>query len=58
MFSFVSLAQGDISENILVREMSETLLPVFSSRNFIVLRLTFTSLTNFGVYFCVWPKMF
>ena len=35
MFSSVSLASRDISVKILLREMSETLLPVFSSRIFV-----------------------
>lgn len=32
----VSLAQGDMSAKILLREMSETLLPMFSCRRFMV----------------------
>ena len=45
-FSFVSLAWGDISKEILLRMMSESLLPVFSS-SFMVLNLTFKSLIHF-----------
>ena len=32
ILSFMSLAQGDISVKILLREISETFLPMFSSR--------------------------
>ena len=48
-FSFVSLAWGDISEKILLWEMSEILLPVFSSRIFMILSLTFKSLIHFEI---------
>ena len=37
ILSFMSLALGDISVKILLRGMSEILLPMFSSRTFIVL---------------------
>ena len=36
-FSFMSLALGDISVNMLLRGMSEIFLPIFSSRTFMVL---------------------
>ena len=41
IFSFVSLAWGDMSDKILLQAMSKILLPVFSSRIFMVLSLTF-----------------
>ena len=41
IFSFVFLAPGDITEKILLWEMSEILLPMFSSRIFMVSSLTF-----------------
>ena len=47
IFSFVSLAQRDISDIILLSAMSEILLPVFSSRIFMVLGLMFKSLIHF-----------
>ena len=40
-FSLVSLAQGDRSGTILLRSRSESLLPMFSSRSFMVLDLPF-----------------
>ena len=46
-FSFVSLAWGDIFDKILLRAMSENLLPVFSCRIFMVSGLTFKSLIHF-----------
>ena len=36
IFSFVSLAWGDTSDKILLQAMSETLLPMISSRIFMV----------------------
>ena len=47
IFSFVSLAWGDISYKILLWAMSKILSPLFSSRIFMVLRLTFKSLIHF-----------
>ena len=41
ILSFMSLALGDVSVRMLLREMSEIFLPVFSSRTFMVLRLIF-----------------
>ena len=46
-FYFVSLTWGDISDKILLRAMSEILLPMCSSRIFMVLGLTFKSLIHF-----------
>ena len=40
---FVSLAKGDMSDKILLREMSGILLPMFSSRIFLFLSLTLKS---------------
>ena len=47
IFPFVSLAWGDISDKNLLREMFEILLPIFSSRVFMVLGLTFKYLIHF-----------
>ena len=46
-FFFGFLAWGDISEKILLRIMSKISLPMFSSRVFMVLSLTFKSLIHF-----------
>ena len=42
ILSFMSLALGDVSVRMLLREMSEIFLPMFSSRNFMVLLLILT----------------
>ena len=46
-FSFVSFAWGDIFNKILLQTMSEILLPMCSSRIFMVLGLTLKSLIHF-----------
>ena len=43
LLSFMSLALGDVSVRMLLRGMSEILLPMFSLRTFMVLQLTFKS---------------
>ena len=55
-FLFVSPAWGVISDKILLRAMSEILLPMFSSRIFMVLGLKFKSLIHFEFFSCVWCK--
>ena len=45
--SSVSLSWGGISEKALLQEVSEILLPMFSSRIFMVLSLIFKSLIHF-----------
>ena len=47
IFSFVSLAWGDVSDEILLQAMSEILLLMFSSRIFMVWSLTLKSLIHF-----------
>ena len=47
IFSFVPLASGDTSDKKLPRAMSEILLPMLSSRIFMVSGLTFKSLIHF-----------
>ncbi|KAF6095108.1 hypothetical protein HJG60_012080 [Phyllostomus discolor] len=47
IFSFVSLAWGDLANKILLRAVSEILLPVFSSNIFMVSGLTFKSVIHF-----------
>uniref|UniRef100_A0A9L0SFD6 Uncharacterized protein n=1 Tax=Equus caballus TaxID=9796 RepID=A0A9L0SFD6_HORSE len=52
IFSFVSLAQSDMGlENMLLRPMSKSLLPMFSSRIFMVSVLTFKTLILFELIF-------
>ena len=46
-FSFVFLAHGNISEKNLLQELSEILVPMFSSRICMVLSLTIKSLIHF-----------
>ena len=47
IFSLFHLTHGNISEKILLQEMSEILLPMFSPKSFMVLSVTFKSLINF-----------
>ena len=47
LFSFVSLGWRDISDTILLQAMSEILLPMFSSKIFMVSGLTFKSLIHY-----------
>ena len=48
ILSFMSLALGDISVKIVLCEISEIFLPMFSSRTFMVLRLIFKSFTIYN----------
>ena len=41
---------------IFLRPMSKSILPMFSSRSFIVSGLTFKSLIYFEFFFCIWCK--
>ena len=52
ILSFMSLALGDILVKILLCGISEILLPMFSSRTFMVSQLIFKSFLAW-VYFCV-----
>ena len=51
LFIFVFISLGDGPEKRLVRFMSENVLPVFSSRSFMVSCLTFKSLSHFEFIF-------
>ena len=51
IFTFTSLALGDWFKKILLRFMSENVLPIFSSRTFIVSCLIFKSLSHFEFIF-------
>ena len=55
-FSFISLARVDTSAKMLQWVMSEILLPMFSSRIFMVSFLTLKSLIHFD-YSYVWCKL-
>ena len=50
---FFSLAWGDRSKKILLRQMSKCILPMLSSSS-VVSGLTFKSLIHFWIYFCMW----
>ena len=51
ILSFMSLASGDISVNMLLHGMSEIFLPIFSSRTFMVLQLIFMSFIHLQFIF-------
>ena len=51
IFVFISITLGDRSQKILLPFMSKSVLPMFSSKNFIVSRLTFRSLIHLGFIF-------
>ena len=51
IFVFIFITLGDGSKKILLRFMSESVLPVFSSKSFIVSSLTFRSLIHFEFIF-------
>ena len=44
IFVFISVTLGDVSKKILLQFMSKSVLPMFSSKSFIVSGLTFRSL--------------
>jgi len=50
-FAFISITLGDGSKKILLLFMSKDILPMFSSRSFILSSLTFRSLIRFEVIF-------
>ena len=51
IFVFISITLGDRSKKLLLRFMSKSVLPMFSSRSFIVSGLTFRSLIHFELIF-------
>ena len=51
ILSFMSLALGDMSVKLLLHEISEIFLPVFSFRTFMVLRLIFKSFIHLEFIF-------
>ena len=50
-FSFISIALGERPKKTLVQFMSENVLPMFSSRSFMVSCLVFKSLSHFELIF-------
>ena len=53
IFVFISISLGGGSEKILLRFMSRSVLPMFSSKSFIVSSLPFRSLIHSELFFCV-----
>ena len=51
IFAFISFAVGEQSKKILLRFMSENILPMFSSRSFMVSFLIFRTLNHFQFIF-------
>ena len=51
IFAFISVALGDSLENIFVRLMSESVLPMLSSRSLVVSCFIFRSFSHFGFIF-------
>ena len=51
IFAFISVALGDWPEKTFVRSMLESVLPMFSSRTWMVSCLIFKSLSHFEVIF-------
>ena len=51
IFVFISITLGGGSKKILLQPMSKSVLPMFSSRSFIVSRITFKSLIHFEFIF-------
>ena len=51
IFVFIFIILGGGSEKILLQFMSKSVLPVFSSKSFIVYSLTFSSLIHFEFIF-------
>lgn len=58
IFAFVSLAQGDLSKKLLLRLMSNSFLPMFSSKISMVSELTFKTSIPFVLllFFLIWCK--
>ena len=54
IFVFISVALGDWPKKAFAQFMSENVLPLFSSRGFMVSYLMFKSLSHFEFVFCAW----
>ena len=57
ILSFMSLALGYISIKILLYEIFEIFLPMFSCMTLMVSRLIFKSLSTLNLFLCVWCKL-
>ena len=57
IFAFISVALGDWPKKTLLRFMLESVLPMFSSRSFMVLCLMFKSLSHFKFIFLCGMKV-
>ena len=53
IFAFISITLGGGSQRILLLFTSESVLPMFSSRSFIVSGLTFRSLIHLSLFLCM-----
>ena len=53
ILSFMSLALGDILVNVLLHGMSEIVLPMFSSRTFILSSLIFNFSSTLNLFLCM-----
>ena len=53
IFVFISIILGDRLKKILLRFLSESVRPIFSSRTFTVPGLTFRSLIHFELILCM-----
>ena len=58
IFAFTSIALGDICKKLLLLFMSKSVLPMFSSRSFMVCSLMFNYLTCFDFGFLIRPTFF
>ena len=58
IFAFIYFALGDRSKKIFLHFMSKSVLPVFSSRSFMVSSLTFRSLIHVKlIFYTVWENV-
>ena len=53
LFIFISITLGDRSEIKIYCDLCQSVLPMFSSQNFIVSSLTFRFLIHFEIFFCM-----
>ena len=54
IFVFIFITLGGGSKKILLHDLCQSVLPIFSSKSFIVSGLPFRSLMHFEFIFCVW----
>ena len=58
IFAFISIALGDWPKKTLVQFMSENVLPIISSRSFVVSCLMFKFLSHFEFIFVYGERVF